>query len=249
MSNRETVLITGASSGIGRRTAIDLSEEYDVILNGRDDSRLAETLRECKPGNHRVWAYDLSVVNTLQLDFEKWHLENEIYVSHFVHCAGIVMVTASRMMTMSHINTIFDINFNSAMLLTASLLKKRLSAQTLKSIIFVSALYSKYGNPGHTIYAASKGALDSAMCSLSLELAPKIRVNTVCPGAVSTPMAKEALQNQEIRTKLLPQYPLGIGEPQDISNLIIFLLSDKARWITGQQLFIDGGRSINMSFK
>jgi NAD(P)-dependent dehydrogenase (short-subunit alcohol dehydrogenase family) len=87
------------------------------------------------------------------------------------------------------------------------------------------------------------------MKSLSVELAPQVRVNSILPGAVRTPMAEYALKDPIIAEKLTGDYPLGLGEPHDIANLVEFLLSEKSRWITGQQLVIDGGRTANMSQK
>lgn len=248
MSNsKEQVFVTGASSGIGRQVAIELSRSYDLILSGRRAEGLNETLADCTPGAHKTWLYDFSTLETLQEDFEEWHIKNNVNISHFVPCAGNVLVTASRTINLPHINAMFNVNFNAAILLTASLLKRKCSANTLKNIVFISALFSRFGTPAHSIYSATKGALDSAMRSLALELAPKVRVNSICPGGVNTPMARTVLNDPEFYERVSRQYPLGIGQSSDISAVVSFLLSDRARWITGQQIFVDGGRSINMS--
>ena len=96
-------------------------------------------------------------------------------------------------------------------------------------------------------YGASKAALDGLMRSLAVELAPKVRVNSVLPGAVITEMTKSIFENEEVSQRMSAQYPLGIGLPNDIAEAVSFLVSDHARWITGQQLTVDGGRSINIT--
>ena len=141
------------------------------------------------------------------------------------------------------------VNFNSAIEITSTLLKKKINKGYLKNIIFISSIWSKYGAKGYTLYCASKAALDSAMRALSIELAPDIRVNSVLLGAVDTPMSQHSFSDNEILRNINKLYPLGSGKPEDAASMIKFLLASESRWMTGQQIVLDGGRSINMSSK
>jgi NAD(P)-dependent dehydrogenase (short-subunit alcohol dehydrogenase family) len=117
----------------------------------------------------------------------------------------------------------------------------------LRNIVFVSSTASKFGAKGFSLYCASKGALDSLMRALAVELAPGIRVNSVLPGGVRTEMTESMFNDPQLADRLSVNYPLGLGQPSDIALAIEFLLSDKARWITGQQLVVDGGRTVNIT--
>ena len=139
------------------------------------------------------------------------------------------------------IDSIFNVNILSAMELIRPLLKKE-NKGALKNIVFISSLASIRGEKGNAVYAASKGALNAMAISLAKELAPKVRVNSVSPGTVETPMTQAFIES-EAGAAHLQTYPLGVGHCDDITNLVNFLLSDEARWITGQNIVIDGGRS------
>ena len=139
------------------------------------------------------------------------------------------------------IDTIFNVNILSAMELIRPLLKKE-NEGSLKNIVLISSLASIRGEKGNAVYAASKGALNALTISLAKELAPKVRVNSISPGTVETPMTQDFLKT-ESGVAHLQTYPLGVGHPEDITNLTCFLLSDETRWITGQNIVIDGGRS------
>ena len=132
---------------------------------------------------------------------------------------------------------------------SASLLKKRINTSVLRSVVFISSIYSRVGVRGHSIYCATKAALDGLMRALAVELAPDTRVNCILPGALNTAMAASAMNDAEVAANVKASYPLGIGKPEDIANAVQFLLSDEARWLTGQELVIDGGRTVNFSLK
>lgn len=241
--------ITGASSGIGREVAINLSKNSKLILHGRSIERLELTRNMCENEGHLIWpcdfASEISVSNNLS-DFFKKH---KIFVNNFVHCAGMVTVLNARNITKEISDKIMNVNFSSAIEITSVLLKKRINQGSLKNIVFVSSIWSKYGAKGYTLYCASKAALDSAMRALSIELSPTVRVNSILLGAVHTPMSKNSFLDDEILQNIDKQYPLGSGEPEDAAKIIKFLLSEESRWMTGQQVVLDGGRSINMSSK
>lgn len=126
-------------------------------------------------------------------------------------------------------------------------MNKKVNKNCLKNVVFISSNISDMGAKAMSIYGMSKSGLDGLMRCLSIELAPNIRVNSVLPGALETNMTKEMFENIEIKNKMKESYPLGIGEMNDVSNIVDFLLSDKSKWITGQKITVDGGRTINLS--
>ena len=159
-----------------------------------------------------------------------------------IYSAGITKILPIKNISVMNIDEIFTVNLFSAIEILKTLLKKD-NKKSLKNVIFISSLWSIRGEVGNSIYAASKGALNALTFSLAKELAPTIRVNSILPGAVKTPMT-EMLLDSEIGQRQLRDYPLGFGECSDITDYVEFLLSEKARWITGQLIKIDGGRSV-----
>jgi NAD(P)-dependent dehydrogenase (short-subunit alcohol dehydrogenase family) len=248
MSDVLLTLVTGASSGIGRQVAIQLSKSRSLVLHGRDLDRLNETLLLCSPGDHIIWNYDLENVVDLRSSLFDLYKKSDFVISNFVHCAGIPSVGGARLMTALEIQKTFNINTISALVICSSLLKKT-NKNALKNILFISSIWGQFGAVGHTVYSSSKGALDSAMRSLAIELAPSIRVNSLALGAIDTPMSKSALSDPEIRSHTEKNYPLGIGTTENVAAVCEFLLSDPAIWITGQTIVVDGGRTAHMSNK
>ena len=248
MSSAPLTLVTGASSGIGREIAIRLSASRSLVIHGRDQDRLEETLSLCSPGNHHLWGFDLEKVADIRSSLVTLCADNNFNISEFVHCAGIPSVSAARMMSVAQIQRVFNINTISALEICAVLLRRN-NRSALKNVVFVSSILGSYGSSGHTVYSATKGALDSAMKSLAVELAPATRVNSLSLGAVNTPMASVALADPEIQAHTEKNYPLGIGTTDDVAALCEFILSDAAKWITGQVIVADGGRTAHMSNK
>jgi NAD(P)-dependent dehydrogenase (short-subunit alcohol dehydrogenase family) len=249
MENKKSfILITGASFGIGRCLAIKLSADYNVIIHGRNLERLQETKSLCSKNNHQLlFRFDLTNVNEIEKGLSECIIENNIEITHFVHCAGFMKMLPLKMVTLDALNTTFSTNFISAILISKVLVQHKLNAASLKCIVFVSSNISNFGAKAFGLYAASKGALDSLMRCLAVELAPRVRVNSVLPGAIQTPMTETIFENKEAMDRMTSTYPLGFGKPEDIYEMVNFLLSEKSRWITGQQLTVDGGRTINIS--
>ncbi len=243
-------LITGSSSGLGREAAVRLSRERSLILHGRNLDRLEETRRMCNaPDCHVLWPFDLKGVPELADSLTPLLAGSGRSVEAFVHCAGMVTVLPMRSIDYRVAHEIMNVNFFSAASIVNLLLQKKINNDRLTNVLFISSIWSRFGARGHSAYCATKAALDGLMRALAVELAPKVRVNSILPGAIPTAMAAQGLSDPAIAEKLGRDYPMGIGQPSDIADAIEFVLSPKARWLTGQQIVIDGGRTVNMSLK
>ena len=242
----EYLLITGASSGVGKELAIYLSEKYHLILNGRNEERLNQTREKCVKES-LVWPYDLIDINNLESALSSFLQEKDAAVTHFVHCAGLLKMVPIRSVDPSSLIDTFSTNVFAAELITKTLMAKKVNSKNLRSIVFISSNISNRGAAAFSVYSSSKAALDGLMRSLAVELAPRVRVNSVLPGGMVTEMTKEIFENEETRNQFSKNYPLGIGTPAEIAPAVEFLLSDDARWITGQQFTVDGGRTVDLT--
>ena len=244
----ETILITGASSGMGREMAIRFSEQYRVVVNGRNLERLQETISMCQnPDCQFIWQYDLSNIENIEDSLSSFIKTNNITVKYYVHCAGMMKNYPLKMVNVELLKQTFNTNVFSAELITKLLVNKRLNNNALKSIVYISSNISGYGAKAHSVYGASKGAVDAMMKSLAMELAPNIRVNSVLPGAVRTTLTEHIFEDENLIDRIRETYPLGLGTTTDIYEAVKFLLCDESRWITGQQLYVDGGRTVNIT--
>ena len=241
--------VTGASSGIGRAIAVELSKSGPLILHGRNRQKLEETRRLCQPGEHVIWTYDLGNVVYLQDDFERFIRESGLRISKFVHCAGMVYLTAIKTIDLAAYRRIMDVNATSAILLTASLMKRKIAGTSMESIVFISSIAATQATRSKSLYGASKGVLNAFARASAVELAPKVRINTICPAAVHTEMANDVFNDPEAVAAMNHRHPLGTGKPEDVAGVVAFLLSDAARWITGSQVMVDGGASCDLTFK
>lgn len=243
-------LITGATGAVGLCLAHLLANKMPLLLHGRDEKKLTSLLEQLSgTHSHEYWNYDLENVDSLSSSLETTLQRKSIAVGGFIHCAGVSIVLPARGAPLAAMRTSLNVNCVSAQQIVASLLKKRSNAATLRSIVFISSISSRVGVRGHSMYCASKAALDGLMRALAVELAPETRVNSILPGTLDTVMAAEALGDPQIAMNIKSDYPLGIGKPEDITNMVQFLLSDSARWLTGQELVIDGGCTVNFSLK
>ena len=235
----KTILITGASSGIGKQAAISISNYGGrLIITGRNEDRLKETFDSLKPGEHLALTADLSIAEERDSIIEQTPEINGV-----VHCAGITGHLPAKFIRQQDLNEMFNINFNVPVLFTSQLLKNKKILQN-SSIVFLSSITTKYPYYGGALYGSTKSAIESYSKVLALELASKkIRSNCLAPSFVQTPMVEDAEKtiSKEVLDKFEKMMPLGFGEPEDVANAIVFFLSDASKWITGTNLILGGG--------
>ncbi|MDC1122023.1 SDR family NAD(P)-dependent oxidoreductase [Nitrospinaceae bacterium] len=246
--NNKNIIVTGASSGLGRAVAIKASRAgARVCLIGRNNKQLEETNSLMKKNDHFLLSTDLC-------DFDEYDKNFKNIVSSFgeldglVHFAGIHMMLPLKVMKLDKLKEMLDINLLAFFELIKHFSKKNNFNKSGASIIGASSVMSLRGAPALSGYGCSKAALDGAVRSLACEFAPKkIRINSVASGFVKTPLNDKVFKalSPEAVDKIISSHPLGIGTPEDIANLVTFLLSDDARWITGSTISIDGGFSIS----
>ena len=238
----KTILVTGASSGIGQETAIQCSKMgAKVIVTARNEERLKETLSEMEGEGHEMIIADL----TNQDDLSK--LEGEVEsLNGLVLCAGKGMTSPFPFSTRDKYDEIFNVNFFAPVELLRLLVKKK-KLEKESSVVFVSSIGGNGSfSLGNGVYGASKAAINSTMKFCARELAAKkIRVNTVNPGMVNTKLIQGGAISEEQHKMDMEKYPLKrYGEPEDIAYGIIYLLSEASSWVTGHSLVIDGGVTI-----
>jgi NAD(P)-dependent dehydrogenase (short-subunit alcohol dehydrogenase family) len=248
MDSKSFILITGASSGIGQHIAINLSSHYNLVLNGRNDETLSKVIEQCaNKKNHLKWVYDLKNIEGIEDSLRVIIDENILSFDGFIHCAGVLKMLPLKSISLEHLQETISVNFSAAVFLIKALISKKINNSKLKNVIFISSTASIRGAKAFNIYSGSKGAVDALMRSLAVELAPNVRLNSILPGAIQTKMTENMFNDKELLEKMKKDYPLGLGELGDIFEMVNFLLSEKSKWITGQQFVIDGGRSINIS--
>jgi len=242
----KNIIITGASSGIGRQCAITFSQlGANVILIARNEERLKDTFNKLKKGNHLTISQDITEYNKLE-EVVNTAVDKVGKISGFVHSAGIEMTLPLRSMRLSYYKKIFSVNVISGFELARIISKKKYLDKNVASFVFISSVMGILGQAGKVGYCSSKGALISGVKAMALELASKnIRVNCILPSVVETEMSKKMFENlpEESKKSIINMHPLGLGKPEDIANACVFLLSNTARWITGTNLIVDGGYS------
>lgn len=242
----QTVLVTGASSGIGAATVERLaSEGATVILWGRREDALASVLARLQPGGHRTDVVDVSLEQSVAEAFLQLK-QDGVAVNGIAHVAGIHALRPVVTETSDRLNAMFEANVGSMFRIVRHYLRAGVSTNPA-AFVGVSSQAAHMGGGAASAYASSKGAVEAAIRAWAAELAAKgIRCNAVAPGVVETPMTAKFFrvltpdQQAEIRRRHL----LGLGAPSDVAACIAFLLSDDARWVTGTVLRPDGGYSV-----
>ena len=243
LSNK-TILITGASSGIGRSCDVQCSKMgASLLLMGRNVDELNRTVSELQPGTKvEMIVADFSKMVDLELVIAEKILTIG-KIAGFIHCAGVEKTLPLKKQTSEVFQSIFDINVFAGFELAKIISLKKYKAEKA-SFVFIASVAGMVGESGKTIYSASKGAVISGARSMSMELARSdIRVNSISPAMVKTPILEKMFDGigEEASQNIIKKHPLGIGEPEDVANACVFLLSDAAKWITGTNLVVDGG--------
>ena len=240
------IVVTGASSGIGRCTARTIIERGSkVVLTSRTAIKLEETVKGYPEEKYVIIPWDLSDLDSLQ-DYAKRVKEAVGPISGLVHCAGIQKTMPLSLVKKKAIFEVFNLNTFALMLLVSMFSKSGYFADSA-SFVLISSLSTRQGALGKSIYSASKGAIEAFTRAAAAELTIKgVRLNTIVPGTVKSEMTTDFLRNLSViqRKSFEDSYPLGLGDAIDVVNLIEYLLSDKARWITGECYKIDGGQMI-----
>lgn len=239
---RKTILITGASSGIGKVTAVACSRMgARLIINGRNQERLKQTLMQLEGDGHILFVGDLNSNETIPLLVES--LPN---IDGAFLCAGVTDTTLAKFIDEDKINRVFNINVKAPMLLTKWLIKQK-KLNNGASLIYMSSMGAEEVTKGLGIYAASKAAINSFMKAVANELSVRnIRANAIMPMMVQTELVENiTIISKEDLTKDEAKYPLGYGRPEDVANAAIYLLSDASKWMTGGVIKMDGGSTLS----
>jgi NAD(P)-dependent dehydrogenase (short-subunit alcohol dehydrogenase family) len=236
------ILVTGASSGIGRAIAIECSRmDSELVITARNEERLNETyhLMNHNGLDHKIIVGDLSNND----DLEKIASFIPDKLDGIVQCAGFTIPKPFKNLSRDNFEDIMKVNFWAPVLLTQLLLKRK-KIEKAASIVFISSVSGVFcSSIGGGAYSASKGAINGMVKNLALELAPQsIRVNSVNPGMVHTGIFESGVISQDQLQEDMKKYPLGrYGKPEEVAYAVIYLLSDASTWVTGSNLLIDGG--------
>ncbi|SOE76595.1 NAD(P)-dependent dehydrogenase, short-chain alcohol dehydrogenase family [Fibrobacter sp. UWT3] len=241
----KTIFVTGASSGIGKCTAIEASKlGATLVITARDELRLQETFNSLEGKDsreHKLIIADLT--NEAQMSAL---LENLPQIDGVVLCAGKGLTLPIQFASRDKFDDIFNVNFFAPVELLRLLFKKKKLNKESSAVLLASLGGTQIFSGGNGIYGASKAALNTVMKFAAKEFASrKVRVNSICPGMVDTPLIHRGTVSEEQLEEDKKRYPLGrYGRPEDIAYAAIYLLSDASSWVTGQSMILDGGISI-----
>jgi NAD(P)-dependent dehydrogenase (short-subunit alcohol dehydrogenase family) len=235
-------LITGAGSGFGRSIAEKLSSSRRVLLADVRAEKLEAVRNACQSPRPLLWVRDLSQPDGVGTDLATLLQNEEICIEHFVHSAGVFGLQFARANDMAFVTRLFNVNLFSAIEIIRTLAQRKANQGALRTVTFISSVGSRIGAKGQYVYAASKGAVNGMCLALAVELAPAVRVNAVLPSIIETGMNSEDFSSPAFVAAMKAMHPLGLGLPGDVADAVEFLVSDRARWITGQELVVDGGR-------
>lgn len=234
----KTILVTGASSGIGRGIAVTCSKMgAKIVLGGRNEIKLNVTLSEMDGEGHVIVVADLTNKDELE------SMVNSLpKLDGIVHCAGVGQRILCKQLQDTDVDNVMGVNFKAPVMLQTEILKKK-KINKGASVVFIASIAAESPSVGNSIYSASKGAIISYANCLVVELAPrKIRVNCISPAMVWTDLIlKEGISEEELKEDE-QKYPLKrYGNPDDIANLAVYMLSDASSWMTGSNVRITGG--------
>lgn len=246
MSSKKSILITGATRGIGYATAVQAAkQQWTLLLNGRDEARLHELKDELASlygVTIHILDYDVCDVEAIKKAF-LWIKKNVGHLDAVVNNAGVLDDALLGMVNSKQVTQTFAIN-TEAVIYHMQYASRLMMKQKSGSIVNVSSIIGRVGNAGQTVYGASKAAVIGATYSASKELAPyNIRVNAVAPGFIATDMTKQ-LPDEKFDQRLSEIKMGRIGQAEEVANVILFLASDLASYVTGQVIGVDGGMVI-----
>lgn len=236
------MIVAGATSGIGKATAVRLSEQgAQLCILGRNEGKLEETLKLLQGDGHRTYLKDFSepggykeIMDDIVSDGRK--------IDGLVYCAGVAKILPVGMMNKKNMDESMTVNLYAFAEMVSVLSKNKYHQKT--SIVGVSSISTLYPQKCQGLYVATKSAMNSMVTSMAMELAGKnMRINTVLPSSTNTEMLKRAWEDKtekEIQDAV-EQQVLGLAEPEDVADIILFLLSDASRMITGREIYADGG--------
>lgn len=237
----KNILVTGASSGIGRGICIDTSKMGATVhLMARNEQRLAETLSQMEGEGHQMHQVDLCDKDALT------ELVDSLPpLDGVVLCAGIIKTMPVKNISEDALEEIFNTNIMADIRMVSRMLKKK-KLNKGASVIFISSVSTFNVKVGNSLYSATKGAVNSFAKAMALEVSKQnMRVNCIQPGFVpSSILSSGAIEEDAFLKFYAERHPLGFGTPTDIANTCIYLLSDAARWVTGSIFTIDGGYTL-----
>ena len=242
----KNIMVTGASSGIGKEISIYLSQlGANIIMVARNEERLKKTYHSLAPGTHSYYMLDLNNLDEIE-NLVKRICQNGLKLHGLVHSAGVSFTIPIQHLKLDNLKEIMSVNFYSFMELVKHFSKRKYHDNG-GSIVVISSISSRVGARGLAAYGATKGALESAIKSMALDLAAKnIRINAVAPGIIATPIydgLKEIVNSKDFDSELKKRQVMGVGKPEDVAYATAFLLSDASKFITGTSMVVDGGYS------
>jgi len=244
--DNKNVVITGASSGIGRQCAIECSRAgANLIMIARNEERLEETKRILIGDKHLTYSQDITEFEKI-MDTINDAVEKIGKIDGFIHSAGIELTKPFSLTKPEDYEKIYRVNVISGFEIAKIISSKKYINESGGSLVFLSSVMGENGAAGKIAYCASKGAMIAGIKAMALELVQKkIRVNCVSPAVVETDLSKTFIEKlpKDSIDEMMKMHPLGLGKPEDVANACIYLLSDEAKWVTGSNLVIDGGYS------
>ena len=238
----KTILVTGASSGIGRAIAVECSKMgATVVLTARNEGCLNETLSQMEGKIHTIIVADLN-----NEDERKQLIEKSPMLDGLVNCAGVTKIMPFPFVVADTLKSVMEINFIAPVIISAELIKRKKFSRN-SSIVFISSISGVLcAAVGSSMYSASKGAVNGVIKGMAIDLASKnIRVNSVNPGVIGTHIFDDGIVTKEQLEEDKSRYPLKrYGKPEEVAYAVIYLLSDASSWVTGSNLVIDGGYTL-----